>query len=349
MLTFIIALILLACTLYGIALRKTYDFLPAKELKRQARQGDKVARVLYRAVAYGASLRLLLWLFIGITAAAGFVLFARVTPPLLAFVAVAGLLWYGFAWMPSGQVSTIGAKLVVWTTPAIARLLSYLHPVFSRAHGLMQSRRPVLFHTGLYEREDLIELIELQRAVPGNRISDEELDVVVHALSFGELTVEQVMVPRRVVVMASSSDVIGPILMDELHDSGHSRFPVHIDGDKDKIVGTLYLHDLVEAKHGGSVKDVARRSVYYAHEDQTLYQLLHAFLKTKHHLFIVVNSFEEYVGIITIEDVIEQIIGHKIEDEFDKYDDLRAVAAVMAKSEHAAHKLVPQKDEKMVE
>jgi CBS domain containing-hemolysin-like protein len=73
------------------------------------------------------------------------------------------------------------------------------------------------------------------------------------------------------------------------------------------------------------------------HEDFTLYQALQAFLKTKHHLFLVVNSFEELVGILTIEDVLEQMIGKPIVDEFDRYDDLRAVAAAAAKKDHVNH------------
>jgi CBS domain containing-hemolysin-like protein len=74
------------------------------------------------------------------------------------------------------------------------------------------------------------------------------------------------------------------------------------------------------------------------HEDFTLYQALQAFLKTKHHLFLVVNSFEELVGILTIEDVLEQMIGKPIVDEFDRYDDLRAVAAAAAHKDHTEHK-----------
>jgi CBS domain containing-hemolysin-like protein len=91
------------------------------------------------------------------------------------------------------------------------------------------------------------------------------------------------------------------------------------------------LHDLVITKENKKVKDVMRREVYYVHEEQTLDHALKAFIKTKHHLFIVINSFEEFVGIITIEDILEQIIGKKIIDEFDKYDDLREVAALRAK------------------
>jgi Mg2+/Co2+ transporter CorB len=70
-----------------------------------------------------------------------------------------------------------------------------------------------------------------------------------------------------------------------------------------------------------------RVDVYYINEQATLDHALNAFLKTKHHLFIVVNEFEDVVGVLSVEDVLEQIIGQQIQDEFDQYDDLRAVAA----------------------
>jgi CBS domain containing-hemolysin-like protein len=339
--TFITALIFLALMLFGVALRKTYDYLPRKELKRQARNGDAVAKVLYRAVAYGASLRVLLWLFIGSMAAAGFVLFARVAPPFLAFLAIAALLWYGFVWMPTARISNIAARMVVAVTPLIAWILNYLHPLFSKLATVVAPHRVNMFHTGLYEREDLVDFLETQRSMTDSRISSAEIDMAIHALTFGEKTVGEIMTPRRVVKMVSADDAIGPILLDELHDSGHSRFPVYGD-NQDSIIGMLYLRDLIDARHGGKVHAEMEKKVYYVHEDEALYQVLHAFIKTKHHMFVVVNSFEEYVGVVTIEDVIEQVVGHKIEDEFDKYDDMRAVAQSHAREEHESHKPVPE-------
>lgn len=345
---FVLALFFLALMLLGISLRKTYDYLPLRELKRQARAGDEVAAVLYRAVAYGPSLRILLWVIIGLSGAAGFVLFTKIAPGLLAFLAIAGLLWYGFVWMPAAQISGFGARLVVAVTPFIARLLSFLHPVFYKLAHFLAPRRSGNFHTGIYEREDLVEFLEIQRGLTDSRISNAEIDMAVHALTFGERLVNEIMVPRRAVKMVSATDSIGPVLMDELHESGYSRFPVYGDG-RDNLVGTLLLRDVIDARHGEKVGDVMRKEVYYVHEDQTLYQVLHAFIKTKHHLFIVVNNFEEFTGIVTIEDVLEQVIGHKIEDEFDKYDDMRAVAVAGAKKEHEMHEAVPETVTEVVE
>jgi len=70
---------------------------------------------------------------------------------------------------------------------------------------------------------------------------------------------------------------------------------------------------------------------------QTLDHAMQAFNRTKHHLFIVVNEFEDIVGVLSINDVIAQILGKKVIDEFDKYDDLKEVA-----KQTTAHKQHPK-------
>jgi putative hemolysin len=337
MILFLIAIFLTLSCLVTIGLQKTYNYVPPKELKRQARHGDPVAEVLYRAAAYQANLSLLLWIVIVTTAAASFVIFAQIAPGWLAFIAVALVVWYGFAWMPNGRLTSVGARIAVFITPSLAWILAKLQPVLDVITSRVKRLQPITVHTGIYELDDLLDLLEKQKSQTDSRISSQTIDVVMHALSYGQIEVETVMVPRRVVQMVGRDDKITAIMMDELHKSGHSRFPVYGD-TKDTIVGILYMHDLVTHKQGGSVSDVMKIDVRFVHEEHTLEQTLHAFIKTKRHLFVVVNSFEEYMGIVTIEDVLEQVIGHKIIDEFDSYDDLRAVAATAARKEHLAHK-----------
>lgn len=337
MILFIVALVLAGLALLCIALRKTYAIIPPKELKRQARAGDTLAKVLYRAVAYGTSLPLLLWTIIVISTAASFVILAQIVPPFLAFVTEVLIIGYGFVWMPHGDVSQIGVRIVVWLTPAVTWLLSHLQPLFGRIGTWVAAHRPATVHTGLYEREDFLTLIDRQRGQEDSRFSSDELSLLTHALTYGDKIVSDVMVPRKVVRSIKAEETVGPIMMGELHDSGHSRFPVYQDSEEN-IVGTLFLRDLINARKGGHVRSIMDASVFYVHEDYTLEQALHAFLKTKRHMFIVVNSFEEFVGIITIEDILEQVIGHKIIDEFDRYDDMRAVALHQAEKEHKNRK-----------
>ncbi len=332
LLTVVLALLMLLT----VSLQRTYSQVPLSELKRRARQGDELSAIILRAVGYGHSLRAVLWFFIGVSSAGFFVVLAQKAPVWFSLTASGILIWVGFVLVPASRVTFIGKKLAAWCAPVLAKILTYLNPVIDRVVRLVHKHRPVHVHTGLYDRRDLIDLLEMQLVQPGNRIEKTELEIARHALTFGDFNVSDRMTPRRVVKSVNSETALGPIIMDELHASGHSRFPVY-EGKHDNIVGTLYLHDLVRSKQGGTVRTLMKHDVSYIHEDQSLHDGLQAILRTHHQLFIVVNSFEEYVGIITMEDILEEVIGSPIIDEFDQYDDLRAVAARTAKSEHIDH------------
>ncbi len=333
-----LAIILLALlTLLSISLERTYSAVPLKELKRRARQGNELAAALTRAVGYGYSLRLVLRALIGISSAGFFVLVSLDSPAWFAIMASAFLIWLGFLWLPAAQVTTLGERSAAALAPFISKVVSWLHPLLDKLGTFIHRHRPVRVHTGLYERQDFVELIEQQKVQADNRIEQSELEVAKHALTYGDKTVGSVMTPRRMVTMVPVSESIGPVLMDELHKTGHSRFPVYDDAPE-HVVGTLFLRDLLHGKASGTVRERMQKAVYYVHEDQSLHDAFQAILKTHHQLFIVVNSFEEYVGIITMEDVLETMIGKLIVDEFDQYDDLRAVAARAARKEHQTNK-----------
>lgn len=337
MIPFILAVVLLLVALITIALYRTYKIFPVKELKRQARTGDPLARALFRASVYGANLNVLLWIIAIACLVVSFILLDTVTTADIAFILEVAIISVGLLWIPVANLTRIGAYLVLWTTPITVWTLEISRPVLDRLAIFAHDHRQISVHTGLYEREDLLSLLDRQKDQPDSRISAEELDLLTHALTFGEKSVYDCMVPRREVRTVSADESISPVVIRELHDSGYSRFPVYADKE-DQFIGTLYLRELINLKASGKVRDVMEHAVYYVHEEYPLEQALHAFLKTKHHLFIVVNKFEEYVGIITIEDIVEQILGCKIVDEFDAYDDLRAVAADHARHEHKVHK-----------
>lgn len=333
----IIGLVFVVVAIGLWVLERSYRHVPAHELKRLARSGDDVAQLLYQAAAYGTSLRVLLRGGAIVLAALSLIALIQAFGSLLGVIVVLVLVGLGgFIFVPGNELTRTSLALAKWAAPAIAWLLERLQPVLDAGVRFARRYRHVYVHTGLYEKTDLAELLERQRGQEDSRISVSEIDLLRHNLSFGDKLVVDALVPKRVVKTVAASDAIGPVLMDELSKSGHSRFPVY-DGKHDNIVGILYLHDLVGAKHSGTVADIMKTKLTYVHENFTLYQTLQAFLKTKHHLFLVVNSFEELVGIITIEDVLEQMVGKPIVDEFDHYDDLRAVAAADAKKDHKNH------------
>jgi len=172
-------------------------------------------------------------------------------------------------------------------------------------------------------REELQHLIYNSEGV----LTADERSLIVHSLSFDAQIVDTIMTPRSMIASIKKTDFLGPLTLSDLHKTGHSRLPV-IDEDIDHIVGILHISSLLalDIKDSTTAEKTMEPKVYYIREDQTLRHALAAFLRTHHHLFIVVNEFRETVGLLSLEDVIEALIGKKIVDEFDKHDDLRVVA-----------------------
>jgi len=175
----------------------------------------------------------------------------------------------------------------------------------------------------LHSREELQYLVAQSKTI----LSDDEKKLISHGLEFSGREVREIMTPRGVIDSISKSELLGPLVLDDLHRTGHSRFPV-IDGNIDHIVGMLYIQNLfaLDTKRSVTVEKAMEPKVYYIHENQSLPHALAAFLRTRHHLFVVVNEFRETVGLLSLEDVIEALLGRKIIDEFDVHDDLRQVA-----------------------
>ena len=319
-----------------ISINRTYSHYPLKELKQRAREGDEIAASLVKAVGYGHSMNVVLWVLTLGVGAAVFLLLSTKVPLWFALSSIAALLWLGFVWLPAARISALSEHVAAMAAPILGKIVSYLHPSIDFVFRTIRKHRPIHLHTGLYDKEDILELLETQKVIPENRVEKYELELAMRSLEFGDKEIGNHMTPRRGVKLVSVDDQLGPVVMDELHASGHSRFPVY-EGKRDSIIGTLYLHDLLHTKASASVRSLMRPSVYYLHENQSLFDALQALLTTHHHLFIVVNDFEEFVGVLTSEDIFEALIGRPIIDEFDKYDDSRAVVERAAKKDHAEH------------
>jgi len=170
---------------------------------------------------------------------------------------------------------------------------------------------------------------ELQHLInqSGVALSPDEKRLIVHGLSFSDQLVSSIMTPKSVIDSINRAEFLGPLALDIIHKTGHSRLPV-IDGDIDHVVGILHAQSLLalDNKRSVTAEKAMESRVLYIREDQTLQHALAAFLRTHHHLLIVINEFRETAGLITLEDVIEALLGRKIIDEFDAHDDLRAVA-----------------------
>jgi len=324
----------LALAICGVVVRKTYFYVPIQELKRQAERHDPLASKLYPAAAYDGSLRFLLGLFIGLMSAGGLIMLARLTPIWLSLIIVLVILWAAFEFLPASRISSPGARLTVLVTPTITWILNYLHPILSRSARVVEKPYEKVQHTGIFEREDLVRLIDKQQKQSDNRLSHEELEIAKRALNFDERRVADIFTSRKSIKTVLASDTIGPILIDELHKSGQD-FVVVRDKPKGPIVGTLQFSQL-DIKTNGKIQDVMDATVYYVHEKDSLSEALHIFFETNQALFIVVNNSEDYVGVISVQNIIHELLGHVPGDDFDQYSDSKAVASRHHKSKKTA-------------
>lgn len=178
----------------------------------------------------------------------------------------------------------------------------------------------------VYSKQELEKIIDQQGGLLESMIDSDEKRIMKGALSYSDKTVKEIMTPRASMKAVEFEEILSREKIEELRESGHSRIPVFKDA-MDNVTGILYMKDLVghtsQAKIAG---ELARRSVIVVSQHKPLDDLLNDFKRTRNHLFIVVNDDGKIAGIVTIEDVIEEIIGEEIIDEFDRCEDCPEVS-----------------------
>ncbi|HMT18448.1 MAG TPA: CNNM domain-containing protein [Candidatus Saccharibacteria bacterium] len=323
---------LLVIAVVSVSVRTGLLTLNHYRLKQLAKAGDRQAKNVYPLHALRYELYVAMTVLYLASVATLTLLFRMELGSILAVCIVTLLLVIVAELLPLLYLRNKSILLLSVLSPALRKLAGLVAPVTRRVARVIAS---VLERQDnvLYTREQLIALFENSQKHHESDVSKDELRMLQGVMEFGDKLIRDVMTPRRMVKLVSQDAEVGPLFMDELHKSGHSRFPVTVDNNHLNFVGTLYMRDLIGQKSLKKVQDLMSEDVRYVHEEETLDHALRAFLKTRHHLFIVVNNFEEFVGVLSIEDVLEEIIGTEIVDEFDAHDDLRAVAAGIANKE----------------
>jgi len=144
-------------------------------------------------------------------------------------------------------------------------------------------------------------------------------DIVLNALDLRRRIVREVMRPRREIVAFDTETTIAECL-DIAEKTRYSRFPMCESGDLDKTIGVVHIKDLyaarLKAQSGADLRPACRKLIYVP-ETARLEKLLQLFLERKLHFAIVVDEYGGTVGMVTIENVLEELVG-QIQDEFDQ-------------------------------
>jgi putative hemolysin len=217
-------------------------------------------------------------------------------------------------------------RIAVWLAPPIAFLARIAKPIIwllqvsansaARLFGIQPAPTGVAAHT----EEDIRMIVAEGRQTGGVEEVEEEL--IYKVFDFAEKEAHDVMVPKPEVVMISV-DLPAEECLDAIVDSPFTRYPAY-RGSVDEIVGILHVRDLFKALYDRGIENVViedlLRTPYFVPETKDLAALLAEFRKTNQHMAIVVDEYGSMEGIVTLEDLLEEIVG-EIEDEYDLPDE----------------------------
>ena len=240
--------------------------------------------------------------------------------------AEAGARW-GLRWeliLPVGALTLAALAAVSFGARALgARFAAALLPAASRAAWILSFpfRPALLIHARLSAKRDGDAAAELGISPDGEPLDEHEARMIRGVFRLDKTVAREIMTPRVDMAAADADATLGE-LADAMIAAGHSRVPVFVEGNLDKITGVAHARDLLPILAGGedadgkTAKDVARKPMFIP-EFKTLEDLLREFQDTQIHLAMVVDEYGGVSGIVTIEDLLEEIVG-EIRDEFDE-------------------------------
>jgi CBS domain containing-hemolysin-like protein len=168
--------------------------------------------------------------------------------------------------------------------------------------------------------EEELRLMLAQKRSGGTPLSR---DIMLNALDLARHTVRNIMRPRKEIIALNTEATLAECF-DVAEKTRYSRFPLSEGGDLDKTLGVVHLKDLfamrLRARRGAELQSVARKLIYVP-ETTRLEKMLDLFLERKLHLAIVVDEYGATVGMVTLENILEELVG-QIQDEFDQENPL---------------------------
>ncbi|KPJ66417.1 hypothetical protein AMJ44_08360 [candidate division WOR-1 bacterium DG_54_3] len=145
-------------------------------------------------------------------------------------------------------------------------------------------------------------------------IEEEEREMITSIFEFGETIVREVMTPRPDITAVPADQAVAEVIR-VIIESGHSRIPIY-EGSLDNIIGVVYAKDLLKSGAGVNIREILRPAVFIP-ETKKVSELLHEMQAARTHLAIIVDEYGMTSGLVTLEDLIEEIVG-EIHDEFER-------------------------------
>ena len=312
---------------YSRHLIQSFSFMSIGELRRRAEAGNRRAEAILKARVHGLKLWLILWSVFSLTVFFAVRALVNLLPNwwLAAAIAGAAIVVLLFI-MPLVRRSEPELRVAANIAPYLSGFLDriqFITRIF-RPLGLslwIRTDQPVPIHS----KEHLVEIIEEFRVRTKNPKAAADADLAIAALTFSGKSVKKLMVPIDKIKTVKATQDLTPKLIERLHGSGFSVFPV-LRGDGQDFCGILHFEDLEKLNRTRAVHQVMKPGVRYVHAGAPLHQIIDAFLETGRHLFLAVDGSKRIVGLIDLADVLRQHLGDRPAAGFKHYDDLELVA-----------------------
>lgn len=217
--------------------------------------------------------------------------------------------------------------------------------------------RPILLLSKLMTKllpqrvEETISSQEIQTIAALSRLSgdieENEANIINNILELKDKIVRQVMTPRTVTFSINEHITVGNAMATLTELSSHSRIPIY-SREPDNVTGIVMRKDILQAAAEGKNKlTLARfkRPAHFVPETAPLHRIFMDFFDRRQHLFIVVDEYGTMTGVVSMEDVIEEIVGREIIDESDKAKDMRELARSRNLESRNKLKKIAQKDQ----
>jgi len=220
--------------------------------------------------------------------------------------------------IPQAVISRHGMWFGARTAPFVHVLIYIMYPItFPIAwtlDRLLGAELPTL-----YSKHELMEIISEHEESEESPIDQDEERILHGALQFSHKSVREVMTPLEKVAMFEENQKLTDSFYEKVAEIGYSRYPVYA-GERTNVVGILFAKDLIVEDENITIKqteDAFERHLLIVKPHELLDVVLTRMLKQKKHLAVVFNREDKAVGVISLEDIIEEIIQIEIEDEGD--------------------------------
>jgi CBS domain containing-hemolysin-like protein len=327
--TIVLIVVFLLVVLVGYA-RPERSSMSRFELERRAAAGDKGAKKVLAREKYLPGV-LLIKNFLLLLLALVFIGVAIKLYGLVAALFISGLA--AICLGPIGKIRTLQRLVMRGYNRLEPKLLDFVQKFAPVLDFFQDLGDETIKKTS--SKEELKHQIE---ALGEDVLSEGEQLIILGALGFSSKRVSDILVPVKNVEFVNHDEVLGPLVLDRLHKTGLVTFPV-IDGDKNHVVGILNIRNLLttDVKKSLMVAKAMNPKVPYIREDYDLEYALNAFIRSGQHYLIVINKHRETVGILTLRDLMESLLGKELNDGFDADEDAVAVAGRIPNNQPKDH------------